>query len=171
MQAFLYDLGNRLANLQEALEMAENDKDCAEAIQTAVNDMGTDVQEVCCSGIGYIQSLKALAMGMMGEEKRLKDKRQAIEKKIARAMNGYMEFLQMVGETKVETKLGRMSIVKTGGKQAVNIYNADEIPEKYLTVIPAHTEPNKEAIRAALEAGEQVHGAVLEERKWRLNIS
>ena len=170
MQGFLYDISERFANLQAALEIAD-DKESIDAITVALHGMGQEVDEVCNGGIGYIQSLKALAKGMKDEEERLKEKRQSIEKKVKRVQNGYMAFLQAVGKDKVVTPRGKMSIVKAGGKQTVNIYNADEIPEKYLTVIPAHTEPNKEAIRAALEAGEQVHGAVLEERKWRLNIS
>lgn len=170
MQNFLYDLSERFTNLQAAFEMAD-DKESAEAIAAALQGMVCDVKEVCYNGIGYIQSLKALAKSMEDEEKRMRNKRQAIEKKINRAQNGYMEFLQMVGETKVETPRGNMAIVNAGGKRAINILDAEKIPEKYLTVIPAHTEPNKEAIREALERGEEVDGAVLVKRGKRLNIS
>ena len=51
---------------------------------------------------------------------------------------------------------------------SVQIVEAADIPIGYCREVPARTEPDKMAIRRALEAGEDVPGAVLAPKKYRL---
>lgn len=70
---------------------------------------------------------------------------------------------------RIETEHFRLARVKTGGKPALELDDvpADVLPAMYTTIITA---PDKEAIRAALERGEQLTFARLKERGEHLRI-
>ena len=75
-----------------------------------------------------------------------------------------------MGKTKVPTKYGVMSVQNNGGKAPLKVDNEDLIPAEYLTIVPAHTEVNHEALYAALKDGATVPGAHLETRGRSLRI-
>jgi hypothetical protein len=81
------------------------------------------------------------------------------------------EYLELTHRTKAETASGvTLAIQKNGGKQPLVMAESldpDKIPDRLAVV---RREPNKEAIYAALEAGEKLEFAALAERGTHLRI-
>lgn len=72
-----------------------------------------------------------------------------------------------MGKTKVLTNRGTMSVVKAGGKRPLKIDDESLIPAEFKFVI---AQVDKDALRQALEGGENIQGAHLEERGLYLKI-
>lgn len=77
--------------------------------------------------------------------------------------------MQETGRTKVDTARFRLSVKRNGGKTPVDISDTALLPPEYLVPKVTHT-VDRDAIRAALEAGTPVPGAALGERGWRLDL-
>ena len=77
--------------------------------------------------------------------------------------------MEVTGKTKFQTALYSFSIAQNGGVQPVKV-DADvkDIPQEYL--IPQPPKPDTNAIRKALEEGEVLPFAHLEERGTSLRI-
>jgi hypothetical protein len=77
--------------------------------------------------------------------------------------------LQFVFESRnlrpVETPRYRIALARNGGKRPLDIHG--EVPADFLQI---KTEPDKEKIRAALEAGQSLPFAILMERANRISI-
>ena len=169
MQNFLYDISQRLANLQAALDIAD-DGECREAIAVALSGMGCEVADAVYDGIGYIKNMEAYESAIGEEIKRLKMKQKAVKNRISRVRAGYCGFLAATGQKSVKTGRGSMT-VSTSGVRPVTVTDAAVLPAQYLTVVPEHTEPNMEAIQKAARAGKEIPGVELGEAKQTIRIS
>jgi len=77
--------------------------------------------------------------------------------------------MQEVGRSKVDTARFKLAVRRNGGKVPVEVADVDALPSEYR--IPKITLTiDRDAIRAALEAGNEVPGAALGERGWRLDL-
>lgn len=77
--------------------------------------------------------------------------------------------MQQTNRTKVDTARFKLAVRRNGGKVPVEVVDADALPDEYR--IPRVTMAvDRDAIRAALEAGTPVPGATLGERGWRLDM-
>ena len=86
--------------------------------------------------------------------------------------------LEATEQQKLRTKRFNISVCANGGKAPLRFDNTspEQMPERFKRVI---VEPDKEAIRTALEAGEELSFAYLAEREkhlkikwvWRLRLS
>lgn len=112
-----------------------------------------------------ISELQSKADFFKSEEQRLYARRKTLENNIKRMKERMFEALNAVGLKKIETDHFTVSIQKNGGKQPLDIYG--DVPEDYLTYVP---KVDNEAIREALEAGEELPFAVLQERGESLRI-
>jgi hypothetical protein len=159
MQAWLYDISDRLSNLEallEAADVAGGEPD----IKTAIaNIYETEVPQAIYDGIGYLQAQKSLADDMKNEEKRIKAAREIVERRIERVKKGYMDFMEAVGERKVTTPRGTMTVVAP--KATTIIDNAADIPTEYMRQT-IKVEPDKESIKQAIQMGKKIPGAHLE---------
>ena len=99
------------------------------------------------------------------EEVRIFNRRRAIANNIDRMKDRMFEALRAVGLKKMETDHFTVSIQKNGGKQPLDIHG--DVPEDYMTYVP---KVDNEAIREALEAGEELDFATLQERGESLRI-
>ena len=160
----LYDISKRYQNLWDICLDETVDLDTLEqALQTVEGELDDKV----ANGIGLIQGLKYHADAMGEEAKRLAARKKAIENKIDCLKNYYRDHLQAMGKTKVLTNRGTMSVVKAGGKRPLKIGDESLIPAEFKFVI---AQVDKDALRQALEGGEKIQGAHLEERGLYLKI-
>ena len=108
-----------------------------------------------------VKDLEAQAVAIKEEEKKLKARREARERKAERLKEYIKSSMLLQGDQKFET--ARVSISFRKSKQVV-VANPELLTDEYIT-IKTEQVANKTAIKQALEAGILVEGAMLEERK------
>ena len=160
----LYDISERYQNLWE---LCLDDNVDLDNLENALQSVEGELEEKVANGIGLIQELKYHADAMGEESKRLATRKKAIENKIDCLKNYYLDHLRIMGKSKVLTNRGTMSIVKAGGKRPLKIDNEDLIPAEFKYLVP---QIDKDTLRQALESGEEIQGAHLEERGQYLKI-
>ena len=141
-----------------------------EAVESALKEVEGDITLKVQNGIGLIKDLEGLKAHIESEKRRYTEAYNALDNRIKRIKEWYKINLERMEKAEVQTSYGKMKIANNGGVRTMEIVNPEVIPVEYLTVIPEHTEPNKEAIRAALEEGKTVAGAYLKERGTHLVI-
>lgn len=160
----LYDISKRYQNLWD---ICLDDNVDLDTLEDALKSVEGELDDKVANGIGLIQDLKYHADAMGEESKRLAARKKALENKIECLKNYYRDHLQAMGKTKVLTNRGTMSVVKAGGKRPLKIDDESLIPAEFKFVI---AQVDKDALRQALEDGENIQGAHLEERGLYLKI-
>ena len=150
------------------LDLATNEEMTEEEIQEHLARLNMEVEEKVSNGIGLIQSLKVTVDGMKAEETRLKKRRTELENRIKRIKDYFQSELTTIGRKKILTSRGTMTIAKCGGKMPLKIDDEEKIPVDFKYSV---LQVDKEALREALENGEYIEGAHLEERGSYLKIS
>ena len=107
----------------------------------------------------FVKNLKAEAEAIKAEEKRLKERRESLDRKADRLSDYMLYCMKMAGVTKQETAKAAISIRKS---KRVVIEAAEAIPDQYCNVKTDIT-PDKNKIKKALQAGETIKGARLVE--------
>ena len=161
----LYELDAKIAEvLDTGFEMSCIDAETGEIDETQLAiyleqlqlDRKTKIDNIAV----YVKNLEAEAVAIRAEEKRLKERREAKERKAERLKNYIKTSMLLQGETKFES--ARVSMALRNSKAVVvdeskleSVYFINKIVQSV----------DKKAIKAALEAGILVEGAMLEERK------
>ena len=122
----------------------------------------TDKVEAC--GI-VAKHAASMADQIRAEEKRLAERRRAYERKEQRLKDYMAGCMERLGQTKVETPRGVVSLRKKPAH--VEIIDEDAIPDEYMRVTKS---PDKRAISAAVKDGENVPGAALITNEKTLSI-
>ena len=161
----LYELDSKIAELLDTgFEMSCIDAETGEIDETQLAiyleqlqlDRKTKIDNIAV----YVKNLEAEAVAIRAEEKKLKERREAKERKAERLKNYIKTSMLLQGETKFES--ARVSMALRNSKAVVvdeskleSVYFINKIVQSV----------DKKAIKAALEAGILVEGAMLEERK------
>lgn len=119
--------------------------------------------------LALIREKQARAQARADEAKRLQESARREEKQAEALLKRLQTAFEAAGWDKVETRLGTVSLVKNGGKRPV-VISADMRPEDAAGFRRVTVDFDKEAIRAALEAGELLGWAELGERGKSLRI-
>lgn len=151
-------------------DVAFDDDLTTEQIREKINALNEKIEIKCENGINLTQNLQSKANAMDAEIKRLTQCKKAIENRIARIKEYYLYELSSIGKKKVLTNLGTMTVAKVGGKLPLKIDDENAIPQEYFNQRTVY-ELDKEKLRTAIEGGEMVKGAHLEERGSYLKIS
>jgi hypothetical protein len=115
-----------------------------------------------------VRNLEASAEQIKIAEKSMADRRKAIESKAESIKRYLKDNMQRSGITKIESPYFALTIKKN--PPSVIIDDATAIPAKFMVTPPAPPpSPDKTAIKAALQAGELVDGAHIEQGE-RLEI-
>ena len=154
----LYDLGDAFNGV---MDMALDETMDLNVLEECLQSIEADIAVKCERGIGLIRSLENLRDGMKAEATRLTDRQKIIDNRIRSIKDWYQRNLDAMGKSKVETMRGTMAV--QNNTPALKITDEDNIPLCYLDLIPARYEVNKDAVKAALKAGEEVPGAHLEQ--------
>lgn len=105
---------------------------------------------------GYCQVIKQLQADeeMFAQEaKRIAARKQTISNSIERMKSALKEFLLSTGQNKA--KAGTFS-VNISSRESVNVFDVSRIPPIYINLQP---QPDKRAIKEAIENGEKIDGA------------
>jgi hypothetical protein len=145
------------------------------AITDVLMDAGVDEQtlsdtlegeawdlEIKAQNYGFvIRNLEATAGAIKAAEDQMKARRQAIEKRAAALVERLKTGLEIAGVQKLDCPHFALSIKKN--PPAIDIWDEKQIPAKFMRVPvpppPPPATPDKAAIKAAIEAGEEVPGA------------
>lgn len=107
---------------------------------------------------GYVIKQLGHEVNAVNEEiKRLTDIKKRNEKAIERMETAISNAMQLYGIEKVDSSFLKLSFRKS---ESVEIVNEAQLAPEYLTT-KTTTAPNKTAIKAAIQSGEVVEGAVL----------
>lgn len=155
MAIALYELSTAYQNVQNLIDDESPDTDIINALQVIEGQI--EVKAVNIANL--IKSLEAEAEVIKAEEKRLAQRRKSREN-AADNVKQYLKLaMEQMGMDKIKTATRTISIQLN--PPSVHVLNEDEIPGKFLTLIPEHYEVNKKAIAEAFKAGEEVKGAEL----------
>ena len=160
----LYDLSENYLEI-----LAQCDEDNAE-ITDALNAVESDIEDKVKNGIGLIQTLKRRAENYDAEIKRLSALKKATENNLERIKQNYLENLRRIGKTKVITPIGTMKVSRAGGVRPLKIDDENLIPLdfKFTRTVDVI---DKDQLRLALEQGQTIEGAHLEERGYYLKTN
>jgi hypothetical protein len=121
---------------------------------------------VKCDSIAELVTANDGAIAMISAEvKRLTAKLETLECFNDRLKGGLLAYLKRQDTRTVKTDFHAFSVCKNGGKIPI-VYTAD-VPKEYCTFTP---KPNGEAIRKALEDGQELEFAHFTERGEHLKI-
>ena len=152
----LYELTE---NYLQLLEMAEDMdpellRDTLESIQESIEDKAENTAKL-------IKSLEADVKAIKEEEKRLADRRKALEKKIENIKDYLREQLELAGIDKVKRPTITVSI--QNNPPSVRVVNEELIPSHFM--IPQPPKLDKKGILEKLKHGENVPGVELQQTR------
>lgn len=158
------------ADFERVLDLCYDDNITDESIQAELAKIDAELTEKVANGIAVIQQLSATADALDNEIKRLTQNKKTLLKRLDFIKNYYLDNLARIGKYKVQTERGVMSIANAGGLKPLKIDDEDLIPLEFKRQV-IQSLIDKDAIRLALERGDQISGARLENRSRYLRIS
>lgn len=167
MSRTLYDIAERYQNIWNLCTDDADDSDL-DKLENALQSIEGELNDKVYNIIGLLQDLKSLSNSIADEYKRLAAKKKSLDSKIERIKGYSLSYLQCMGKSKVVTSRGTMSVVNVGGKLPLVIDDESLIPNDFKFIV---SQVDKDALRQAIESGEQVNGAHIATRPKCLRIS
>ena len=133
----------------------------AEYLEALQLERGVKIENIAV----YVKSLTSEAEAIKEEEKRLKERREAKERKAERLKEYLRTSLLMFGDSKFET--ARVALSFRLSKQVI-VSDIDKLDKAYIKEKVEYS-ADKMAIKEAIESGAVIDGAYIEEKK-NLNI-
>jgi chromosome segregation ATPase len=168
----LIQISRELIELEEQLEdLVDNPDAQNEAIAQYLESFTDTISQRDQKLDNYaalIQELQARADARKAEAQRLQKRSQIDENKVKSLKTNLQRFFQAHELKTVETDRYRLTLAKNGGKAPLILdeyYSITDIPERL-----TYREPDREAIRKALEKGEVLDFARLGERSYSMRI-
>ena len=162
--AKLYEI---VAELQEFIELNEGLEDEA-AYQDTLEGLQGELDDKVEQWCHAIKNQEGERDAIKAEADRLRARVASIDKQVER-MKATLQMYMVAANRKKAGNTIKASIVKNGGKAPLIIkVDAHDLPFEFTKTI---IEPNKEAIRDALEHGHEVPGAELAERGEHITIN
>ncbi|MDE5965857.1 MAG: siphovirus Gp157 family protein [Lachnospiraceae bacterium] len=148
------------------LEMLEEDESIDEqAFKDTLEGIDGEFEIKAEGYAKVIKELNAEAEKFKAEIERMTAKMNAVANNSARLKQHLYNSMKATGKTKFKTDLFSFGIRGNGGLQPMEITDEQNIPKRYMKMIP-----DKDKIRKELEAGRELHFAVLKERGEHLSI-
>ena len=156
MSIALYELAQGYRDLISLVDDESPDQDILHALTTIQGSI--EVKAVSIANVIKVIELEAEVI--KDEEKRLSLRRKSRENAVT-GMKQYLQgVMEQLGIDKIKTPTRTVSVQNS--PPALYISNPDIIPQKYLTLVPAHFEPRNADIKEALKAGIEIPGAELQ---------
>lgn len=147
----LYELTGNMKELESLDLDADTMADTLEAISGEFNDKAVAI-------LKFTENMNGDIDAISNEIKRLTDRKKALENRKQRLRNYLFENMEAAGITKIECPYFTATIRK--GVEVVEIEDIDLIPPEFVE-IEVKQKADKQAIKRALKAGEEVQGASL----------
>lgn len=158
MSLKLYELTDKYQHALQALSTLEDVDD--ETIQNTLEGLQGDIEEKALNVAAYVQNILAEATTMREYEKRMKGRRETLERR-AKRMKAYLKFEMERGELKA-IKGEELSLAIRASKCSVMIEDEEKISMDYRGHIPETWPIDKKGIYDDLKEGKPVAGAHLE---------
>jgi hypothetical protein len=142
------------------IDMHANGDLTDEQLKEALAELAETKVEKCGNAICYLNMLKHGIEDMKAEEKRIATMRKSLEGRTKNIENAFAYVLKNMGDKEVITKYGVMKIRKN--PPSVVIDDVAKLPPEY-TVPKIEIKPDKTAIKKAIQNGEKVDGAHIEQ--------
>ena len=163
--ATLYELTDDYLTL---LEMAEDPDIDEQALRDTMEGI-EGALEIKAEGYAkIIRMLEGDAAACDAESKRLRNKKQAIERNIDRMKKALQYSMVQTGKTKFKTALFSFGIQKNPAAVVIDEGYLENIPDRFL--IPQDPQIDKKAIKEALKAGEDLEGIAHLSETYSLRI-
>jgi len=166
MNASLFALTGKFLELSRMVEEAP-DGEIDAALDAFLTDTEGQIEDKVDGYVGLIDELEAVATARKAEAKRLADLARTDENNAARLRERLREHLIFTGRDKLKTTRHNLRIQNAGGKLPLIISDERGVPPELTVTTVA---PDKEKIRAILDAGTQLPYASLGERSKVLVI-
>jgi transcriptional regulator of heat shock response len=157
MNGSIYDVNKAFQSLAEMLENGDLSQ---EDFASALAELEQSKVEKCGNAICYHNMLKHNVEDMKAEEKRIATMRKSLESRAKNLESAFAYVLKNMGDKEVITKYGVMKVRKN--PPSVVIDDITKIDSKY-TRQKIQIDIDKIAIKKAIQAGENVAGARLEQ--------
>lgn len=165
--AALYEISNGMKMLLDALEEGELElEDIADTVESLELEMADKVEQCCF----VLRNMEAEMKACEEEEKRFKERKQALANKIERFKGYILTSMQAAEMTKIDAGRFKVSRRNAGGKPPVKVLcDPRDLPEEFMTVTTTYA-PNKDAMLQFLEAGNRSEQFFLGERSQYISI-
>ena len=163
----LFELTN---DLDALLDLGYSEED-SEAFMDTLNGIMGGIQDKADGYCAVIDRFNGNINMIKAEEERLKVRREIIEKRVQTMKNALKEVLEIMEENgtekpEIKTAFHTIKLAGNGGKQPMEVVE-DKVPDSFKKIV---LETDKEKIRKALEAGEQLDFAELKPRGKHITI-
>ena len=167
----LYEITEDMRAIDDLLMEAEGDgSDPAvlDAIEKWIAELDINLQDKVDGYASYISELLARAEARKAESDRLAALAKTGRNTATRLKDRLMWAMQERGLKKVETPRFVVSVRENGGKLPLDVQvPGSELPPRFQQVT---IDPDNDAIRNALDAGEEIDGCTLMERGQHLSV-
>ena len=158
----LYELSEQY---NEFTKLAEQDEWDEQTIADTLESLTGEIQDKGRNVAAYAQNIEADINAMKDAEKRIADRRKALERK-AEWMRDYLRHnMEACGISKIECPEFKITLGKPS--QVCVVFDENALSDEYVKVTKT---PDKKAIAAAIKNGKDVEGAKLEDGKPRLTL-
>lgn len=166
----LYQITAEMQTILDAMiDGGADSPEAAAAMDEALADLDALLDSKAEGYAKIICELEARAGVRRTEAKRIAALAQADDNLAQRLKDRLRDAMTRTGRTRIDGNLFRLSVATNGGKQPLVIDPGvvDDLPASLTRIV---REPDKDAIRAALEGGEAVPGCTLMPRGSSLRI-
>ena len=150
------------------MEMAEDPDVDEEAFLGSLESIEGELEDKADNYAKVMRMLDGDALAIREEERRLKARREAIEKNIKRMKSALQLAMQTTGKTKFKTTLFSFSIRKNPPSVVIDTDNVRDFPDAF--IIESEPVLDKKALKDALKAGEDMTGLCHLEQSESLSI-
>lgn len=147
----LYEITGQLADLS-SMDMDD------EAVKNTLEMVQDDFNSKAIAIIKLAENMDADTSAIDAEIERLKSRKQVIVNRKQQLRDYLLHNMEASGIQKIECPLFTATLRK--GVESVEIEDQSKLPDEFVTV-EVVTKPDKNAIKAALKAGQEVLGASL----------
>ena len=163
--ATLYELTEEYRQLLDWMEDPEMDP---QTIQDTLEALGGEIEEKADGYAKVIRQLEADAAALKAEAKRMTNKQKTAEENIERLKKSLQRTMEITGREKIDTGLFKVWLQKTPESVVMDEQYIENIPERFLRM--RDPEINKQAIKEALNAGEDLDGIAHLESQRKLRF-
>ena len=155
MSIALYELSEAHRNILNLIDEEIPDQDIMNALRAIEGHIETKAVNIA----NLVKSLEVEVDAIAAEEKRLARRKKSRENTVRNVKQYLRDAMEQVNMLKIKTPT--MSISIQNNPPSVHVLSEDEIPGKFLTLIPEHYIADKKAIAEAIKGGEEVPGCEL----------